>query len=286
MRRDFKGPVFLWPVIASLAPIAMNQSTAGTAGHDWWLGTSRIGVWWPLAWFDISLRYRRSMLGPWWITISMGMMLMGMGPLYAALFAIPINTYFPSVTLGLIFWTFISTTIIDSCAVFTAASSYLKHSESPISLFVWRLLARNVIQLAHQFVLFVPVAILSGVTIGPSVLLFIPGFIILVINLHAIAISLGIICARFRDVAQIVASAVTFLMFLTPVVWMPESLPARAKFVLNNPFARFLALVREPLLGKVCGPEVWGAAIAWTVVNVLIAMAIFKWKRRQVVYWV
>jgi lipopolysaccharide transport system permease protein len=264
----------------------MSQSTALSAGQDWWLGTSRIGVWWPLAWFDIKLRYRRSMLGPWWITISMGMMLMGMGPLYAVLFNIPVKNFFPSITLGLIFWMFISSSINDSCTVFIAASSYLKHSDSPISLFVWRLLARNAIQTAHQFVLFIPVAILTGLNFGPSSLLFIPGLAILVVNLHAIAISLGIICARFRDVAQIVASAVTFLMFLTPVVWVPESLPERAKFVLNNPFAQFLALVREPLLGKVCGPEVWGAAIAWTVVNVLIAMAIFKWKRRQVVYWV
>jgi len=264
----------------------MSQSTALTAGQDWWRGTSRIGVWWPLASFDISLRYRRSMLGPWWITISLGMMLAGMGPLYAALFELPLNSFFPNLTLGLIFWGFIASTINDSCNVFISAASYLKHSDSPISLFVWRLLARNVIQLAHQFVLYIPVVILSGVAIGPSVLFFIPGFALLVINLHAIAISLGIICARFRDVAQIVASFVTFLMFLTPVVWMPESLPERAKFVLNSPFAQLLALVREPLLGRVCGPEIWGGAIAWTVVNVLVAMAIFKWKRRQVVYWV
>jgi lipopolysaccharide transport system permease protein len=264
----------------------MNQSTAGTAGQDWWLGTSRIGVWWPLAWFDISLRYRRSMLGPWWITISTGLMLMGMGPLYASLFNLPISSFFPNLAIGFIFWGFIGGTINESCTVFTSAAGYLKHSDSPISLFAWRMLARNVIQLAHQSVLYAPVAVLSGITIGPSLLLFIPGFAILIVNLHAIEISLGIICARFRDVPQVVASLLQFLMFLTPVVWMPESLPEHAKFVLNNPFAHLLALVREPLLGKVCGPEVWGAAIAWTVVNVLIAMAIFKWKRRQVVYWV
>jgi len=226
------------------------------------------------------------MLGPWWITISMGMMLLGLGPLYAALFQIPLNSFFPNVTLGLIFWGFIASTINDSCTVFAAAASYLKHSNNPLSLFVWRLLARNILQLAHQMVLYLPVAVLSGIVIGPSTLLFVPGFALLVVNLHAIAISLGIICARFRDVTQIVGSLVTFLMFLTPVIWMPESLPARARLVLYNPLAQFLALVREPLLGRVCGPEVWGGAIAWTVVNVLIAMSIFSWKRRQVVYWV
>jgi len=266
--------------------MSTSQSTAVTAAQDWWRGTSRVDVWGPLAWFDISLRYRRSMLGPWWITISMGMMLLGLGPLYAALFQLPLNEFFPNMTLGLIFWSLISSTINDSCTVFTVAASYLKHSNNPLSLFVWRLLARNVLQFAHQLVLFLPVAVFSGIAIGPSTLLFVPGFVLLVVNLHAVAVSLGIICARFRDVTQIVGSLVTLLMFLTPVIWMPESLPERAKFVLYNPLAQFLAIVREPLLGKVCGPEIWWAVIAWTAFNVLIASVIYSWKRRQVVYWV
>ena len=39
-----------------------------SAWADWWEGTRRTDIWLTLAWFDIVLRYRRSMLGPLWIT--------------------------------------------------------------------------------------------------------------------------------------------------------------------------------------------------------------------------
>lgn len=254
--------------------------------QDWWNGTSRIGTWWTLAWYDIKLRYRRSMLGPLWLTISMGALLLGMGPLYATLFNTDIKKFFPHLALGIIFWTFISGTINESCGVFTSVSGHLKHAESSISLFAWRCLAKNVIQLAHHIFLYLPIAWWFEVPLKPSGLLFIPGFFLLVINLHAIVMSLGIVGSRYRDVGQIVGSVTTFLMFLTPVIWLPDSLPQRARFILANPFAQMLALVRDPLLGRVCPPSVWLGMLGWTAVNVTIAALIFAWKRRQVVYWV
>ena len=42
---------------------------------DWWEGTRRTDIWWTLAWFDIVLRYRRSMLGPLWLTLPIGFVL-------------------------------------------------------------------------------------------------------------------------------------------------------------------------------------------------------------------
>ena len=272
-------------VATPLTPSVPDHSSSNPL-QDWWNGTSRIGTWWTLAWYDIKLRYRRSMLGPLWLTISMGALLLGMGPLYAMLFNTDIKSFFPHLALGIIFWTFISGIINESCGVFTSVSGHLKHAESPISLFAWRCLAKNVIQLAHQILLYLPIAWWFAVPLKPSALLFIPGFVLLVINLHAIEISLGIVGSRFRDVGQIVASVTTFLMFLTPVIWLPDSLPQRAKFILANPFAQMLALVRDPLLGKVCPPSVWMGMLGWTAVNVTIAALIFSWKRRQVVYWV
>jgi len=263
-----------------------SPAASANAVADWMRGTSRIGTWLPLAWYDIRLRYRRSMLGPLWLTISMGAMLLGMGPLYAALFDLPMNSFFPHLTLGLVFWMFISGTINESCGVFTQSASYLKHADSPLSLFVWRLVARQMVQLAHHILLYVPIAWWAGIRPSAAMLMFIPGFLLLVLNLHAIALALGIICARFRDVAQIVSSLVGFLMFLTPVVWQPDTLPARMRFVLNNPFAILLALVREPLLGKTCSVEMWASGLGWTIGIVIVSFLVFAWKRRQVVYWV
>lgn len=253
---------------------------------DWWHGTRQVGLWGTLAWYDTVLRYRRSMLGPLWITLSMGVMLLGMGPLYSGLFDVPLRRFYPHLALGIILWHFLVASINDGCQVFITAAAYLKQGEFSLSMFVWRSLAKQVILLAHHLVLYLPIAVWAGVDWSPAQLLFVPGFLVVLVNLHAIAIILGILTARFRDVAQIVASGMQLLMFLTPVFWMPDRLPARAKFILLNPLAQMLDVMRLPLLGGRPAPGTWWFLLGWTTLIVAIAATLYAAYRRRVVYWI
>jgi lipopolysaccharide transport system permease protein len=263
-----------------------SARSVSAAWSDWWSGTRNAELWWTLAWYDVVLRYRRSMLGPLWMTISMGLMLLGMGPLYSSLFRVPLSNFFPHLTLGIIFWNFFTTTINDGCNVFIAAAPYLKQAEFSGSVFVWRSLSRNLIALAHHMVLFIPVACWAGISLSPRTLLFLPGLVVVLVNLHALSITLGIVCARFRDVAQIVTSTLQLLMFLTPVFWFPESLPERAHFILYNPLAQLLDVLRLPLLGGVPASGTWWFLLSFTCLNVAMAAGLYLLKRRQVVYWI
>jgi lipopolysaccharide transport system permease protein len=256
-----------------------------SAWVDWRDGTRNARAWWTMAWYDIVLRYRRSMLGPLWLTISMGAMLLGMGPLYAAIFKVPLRDFFPHLALGIIFWHLFTGTINDACNTFIGASNHLKRGGYPISLFAWRVWARNLIQFVHHIVLIVPVAVWAGMRFAPVNLVFFAGFAIAILNLLALTFSLGIICARFRDVPQIISSVMQLLMFVTPVFWLPESLPARARIILFNPFALLLDIMRAPLLGRMPDAESWWAVVGWTVANVLLAVLLFVRKRSQIVYW-
>jgi lipopolysaccharide transport system permease protein len=256
-----------------------------SALSDWWEGTRRTDIWWTLAWFDIVLRYRRSMLGPLWLTLSMGAMIGGMGPLYSSLFGTELSKFFPHLALGIIFWGFFSSVVTDACNAFVGSSNYLKQGYFPISLFVWRSIARNLIQFAHQIVLYIPVALWAGISLSWSALLVLPAFAILVINAHALGLLLGLICTRYRDVTQIVTSVMQMLMFLTPVFWLPESLPNRAQYILWNPFAQMLDLLRTPLMGGVAELHSWLGILAWTVVCLAASTILFSKYRRRVVYW-
>lgn len=259
---------------------------AKEAWKDWWAGTRNIALWQTLAWYDVVLKYRRSILGPLWITLSMGGMLMGMGPLYSALFDIPLSKFFPHLALGIIFWNFFATTINEACTVFIGAAPYLKQGEFPRSIFVWRLLSKQVIQLAHHAVIYVPIAVWAGLTCSWRTLLFVPGIVVVLVNLHALAIILGVVTARFRDIGQIISSMLQLLMFITPVFWFPDNLPARAKFVLYNPLAQLLDVVRLPLLGGLPAPGTWWFLALFTVLNVVLAAAVYASKRRELVYWI
>jgi lipopolysaccharide transport system permease protein len=265
---------------------AASRPTATSAWSDWWAGTKAIRLWWTLACKDIDDRYRRSMLGPLWLTLSLAVLLGGMGPLYAALFKVPIVTFFPHLALGIICWTFISSTLNESCSTFIAAKSFLKSSPFPLSIFIWKTLARNLITLGHHIFVFLPVAIWAKIPFATTQLMALPGLLLLLVCLHAMALTLAIICTRFRDLPQIVQSALQMLVFVTPVMWLPQSLPTRASALLRyNPFNHMIEVVRAPLLGKTIPLDSWIGLAVWTVVCVAIASILFARSRRRLIYW-
>jgi lipopolysaccharide transport system permease protein len=215
----------------------------------------------------------------------MGAMIGGMGPLYSSLFGTELSKFFPHLALGIIFWGFFSSVVADACNAFVGSSNYLKQGYFPISLFVWRSIARNLIQFGHQIVLYIPVALWADISLSWSALLVLPAFGILIVNAHALGLLLGLICTRYRDVTQIVTSVMQMLMFLTPVFWLPESLPGRAQYILWNPFAQRLDLLRTPLMGGVAELHSWLGILAWTLVSLIGSMVLFSKYRRRVVYW-
>ena len=119
----------------------------------------RIGLAWSLAKHDVVSRYRGSILGPFWITLSMGLMVAGIGFLYANLFKVPVNEFIPYVALGIVFWGLMSNVIIEGCGTFVQASGILSQTSLPMFTFVWRTIMRNVINLMHHAVIIVGVLV-------------------------------------------------------------------------------------------------------------------------------
>ena len=64
------------------------------------------------------LRYRRSLIGPFWLTLSMGIMVGTVGLIYGQLFKVEASSYLPYLTVGLLVWGLISSCISDGCQTF------------------------------------------------------------------------------------------------------------------------------------------------------------------------
>ena len=97
---------------------------------------------------------------------------------------------------------------------------------------------------------------------------------------------LGIVCARFRDVVQIVGALMQIAFFMTPVIWKPELLREWAVLMPLNPFYPLMEVVRAPLLENGGTLLIWLAALGWTAVHVAIALAFFVRFRGRVAFWV
>jgi|SRR5687768_5027346 ABC-type polysaccharide/polyol phosphate export permease len=249
-------------------------------------GIARWRLWGLMGWQDIRLRYRRSMLGPFWLTISMGIMVAALGFLYGSLFKVPLDSYLPFLTLGFLVWGLISGLITEGCTALSGSEGMIKEVRLPYSLYVFRAIWRNVITFGHNIVVFLVVAVIFGIKPSLATMLVIPALALLVINAVSVGLLVSIVCARFRDVPQIITSLLQVMFFVTPIIWQPELLKDRHFLVDSNPFYHFVEIIRAPMLGQSVPSESWLYVSVVTVLGWLLALVFLGRYRRFIPYWV
>src|SRR5476651_2128409 len=90
---------------------------------------------WALGWLDIRLRYRGSMLGPFWLTISSGVMVAALGLLYSTLFKLDLRVYLPFLALSQVLWGFLAIVVSEACTTFTDAEGVIRSVRMPFFVF-------------------------------------------------------------------------------------------------------------------------------------------------------
>jgi lipopolysaccharide transport system permease protein len=239
-----------------------------------------------LSWLDIRLRYRGSVLGPLWLTLSTAVMVASLGFLYAYLFHTPIRDYLPFLALSLTLWAFLAAIIADGCTAFTSAEGMIRSMRIPFSLYIYQLLARNVLILLHNVIVIVVVFLAFRVPLNASVFAAIPAFLLWLIDGAAIALVLGALCARFRDIPPIVASVVQIAFYVSGVMYRPEMLGHRGAFLLYDPFYTILEVLRAPLMGTIPSTAIYVSALGFSAVMCVLSWVVFLRVRHRIAFWV
>lgn len=256
------------------------------AAQDLATGLVRQPIWWHLAWREIQQRYRRSLLGPFWITLSTGIMVAAMGPLYGTLLNQPSGPYFRYLAIGLVIWTFVSGYLNDVCFAFISSAGLIKEVKIPFSTYVAKILAKHLMIFGHNLVIIVCVLLFFPPPSLASAPLAVIGLFIVVLNAFGVGLILAILCARFRDIQQIVGSLVQVLFFLTPVMWQVSMLGSNEKYADWNIAYHFIQVVRAPLLGETIAPLSWMVTCGTCVVVIPLSFYLFARFRRRISYWV
>lgn len=262
------------------------QSDADLAWRDLREGAAAFHIWAMLGWQEIRLRYRRSTLGPLWLTMGTAALVAGMGPLYGKLLSQDMSGYLPFLTVGLIVWNLLSTLVNDACNAFVHAESVIKQIKLPLSIHVLRMVWKNLIMFAHNFVVLVVVLMIFPQSWGWSLLLLPLTLLLIALNGWWIGIFLGMAGARYRDISPVVASLVQIMFFLTPVLWPLEQLGRYRWAGIWNPLYHFLEIVRGPLLGNSVPAASWLVVGAVTLCGWLVTFLLFSRLRGRIAYWV
>ncbi|MDR3424226.1 MAG: ABC transporter permease [Alphaproteobacteria bacterium] len=239
-----------------------------------------------MAWSDIRARYKRSVLGPLWITISTAIGVVGMGFIWSELFKMKRDEFIPMLTVGLIMWQFMSACITEATVVFSRQAGIIRNLNLPISIHPAQLVLRHVINLAHNIPLFFLVVLILGRKLDLHLLMFVPGLLLVIANLYWMSMMLGILGARFRDLEYLVTMVMPLLMFVSPVMYSADSLPKIGKYMWLNPLGDMIEIVRYPLLAEATPHYVYVVNIGLLLIGALLTLILFNAKRDRIAFWV
>ena len=239
-------------------------------------------------WFgllDIRMRYRRVVLGPWWVSMSTAMMVGALALLYSRIFQLEVASYLPHLAIGMVVWTLISTQISDAANAFIGFAHAIHQVRIPLPAYLLRILVRNLLMLAHNSVIVLLALIISGTHLSPATLLVVPGLLLVCATLFGLSLALAILCTRYRDLQQVVVVLLQLLFLVTPILWKPESLGADAWLASINPLFHLIEMVRMPTLGMAPPAASAAAALGLCAAANLLAVWLFTRYHRKIVYW-
>lgn len=246
---------------------------------------ARTPLWSRLSWIDIRNRYKRSVIGPFWVTISMAVMIAALGTIYSQLFGMAIRDYVPFIACGFLIWNFIAGVLNAAGRTFIEMEGIMKQIPLPVSFYALRSVSTEAILFGHNFLVYLAVAALFQIPLGWGALLALPAFILIVLNAVWVVIVLGVVCLRFRDVIPIVANLTQIAFLVTPVIWAAELVKNRRMIVDANPFFHLVEILRAPLLGKPIDPTNWLVVGGMAIVGWIIAFLSIGYTKRRMPYW-
>jgi lipopolysaccharide transport system permease protein len=243
-------------------------------------------AWLALAMMDIKHRYRRSVLGPLWITISMIVLITGIGTLYSVILRLELREYLPYIALGDIVWIYISIIMQDGCTAFTSSDNLIRSMRMPIMTHVMRIVTRNFIVFLHGAVAYIPFAIYLETPPEAIWLLALPGVIAIILLSIPLTAIFGLLSARYRDLQPAIANFMQLGFFLTPIIWKADMLGDNRWVADINPIYHFIQLVRAPIMGSVPEPLSYCVVAGSIFTAFAFAVLFVARNRHKIPYWV
>jgi lipopolysaccharide transport system permease protein len=242
-------------------------------------------TWRALAAGDIRSKYRRTLLGPWWITATNAFTAVIMGLVAGRFLGADMKTYLPNFMVSMTIWGFISSSIGESCYTMINAGGMIKAVDMPILIHVMRMVQRNLIIFLHNIAVIPFIWLVYPWHIGIVAILSVVGLLVVYVFVVSVSVIVSMICVRYRDIPPIVAAILQLLFFISPIIWSTSQVKGGDLILTLNPIAHLLAITRDPIMGVAPSLTNWVGAIGSVAVLTAAMVYIYTRYRTRVVYW-
>jgi lipopolysaccharide transport system permease protein len=242
-------------------------------------------IWLRLSWMDIRLRYRRSYLGPLWLTIQAAVFILAVGTIFGLVLQGLKADYLPYFALGYIIWGFVAAAVLESCELFQQSQQYILHMRLPYPLWLFQLIFRNLLILLHMVPIYVAIALFYQLAPGWHLIMLPIGLVLLLVNVAWACLVLAVVCLRYRDLSRLMQSAVPVAFLATPIIWTADSLGEHTYIAEVNPIYHLIEIVRAPLLGQAAAPLSWAVTLAMAGIGWWLALTLYRRARQRIAFW-
>ena len=264
---------------AATAPTA-RVSRAAAIG---WLPAIQIAA--ALAWSDMRHRYVRSLLGPFWMSIQMAIMVAVLGSVIGHFSNASAVARLPMLALSLTAWTFLNSVVLDATTALQNSASLIKDRALPPVIFLLQCVFRQGLFALHNAC--VPLIlwlVLAPKEFGGAVVAL-PGLAVFIVCTLGLSLVLGAMATRFRDLKPIIESSLTLAFLSSPIIWSPEMINQASSVMRLNPLTHLFAIWREPLAtGHIAMPSVTYVLAGLSVLAVASVVTIAR--LRKAAFWI
>lgn len=255
--------------------------------HDFIDGISNYKFWLTISITEIRRRYKRTLIGPFWASLSLGIFILCIGSMLNLIWHTSAKEFLPYFCSGYIAWILIQSMIAESCGNFTNVAGYIRQVSLPFTTYSCMLSCRNIIVFFHHLIIFLLVMLYARLSLTVNLLLILPALALIFFTGCWVGLCLGMICTRFRDVQQIILSLLQLGMYATPIMWQPEQLGSKGLWInALNPLYHFVSIIRQPLLGQAPSALNWQFTITFSAIGACITLVLFAKNYRKIVFWV
>jgi ABC-type polysaccharide/polyol phosphate export permease len=239
-----------------------------------------------LAWADTRARYKKSVLGPLWLTLTSLIGVLGLSIVWSNLLQEDQKSFIPSLSIGLMTWQMISGILNDAPGSFIRFAHIIRNIQMPLWFFTIRSISKHLINFIHNLIIPIGVIWYFDLPIQAISLLSLIGLALVMGNLYWITYVLGFIGSRFRDIEWAIQSMIPLLFFISPVIFRPDRLPQALNIIWLNPLSYFIEAIRAPLLGQIPSMNTYIILVGMLLSGMLLMLIVKKRCAQRLPFWI
>jgi ABC-type polysaccharide/polyol phosphate export permease len=227
---------------------------------------------------DITIRYKRSMLGFFWTMLHPLLLALILMMVFSSVFRFAVPRYELYVLAALLPWNFFQQTTVGAMASLAWNGSLMKRVRVPKSIFTLSTVIAGVVNLALAYVPLILIMLLRGAPISPAIAFLPVSLLILAAFTYGVSLTLSALAVYFVDVREMYNVALTAMMYFTPVIYPIEVVPEQYRPIFAlNPLLYFIEIVRAPVHGGTL-PSAHALLVATTcaVVALVVGWTVFR----------